>query len=86
MKFEKKVKKVKSTAEMGQKSQWGSVKPDHLEFDKQAEKKKKDFINIMRKPFLRKALNFHVVISFFTDVHLHGLSEMADSELKFVLT
>lgn len=46
---------------MGQKSHWGSAKPDNLEFDKQAGKKK--FINIMRKPFWHKALNLHVIFS-----------------------
>lgn len=49
---------------MGQKSHWGSVKPDNLQFDKQAEKKKKNSINIMRKPLWNKALNFHVTFSF----------------------
>lgn len=57
-----KVKKnIKPTAQMGQKSQWGSVKPDNLEFDKQVEEKENS-INIMRKPFWNKALNFHVIV------------------------
>lgn len=47
---------------MGQKFQWGSVKPDNLEFDKQVEEKENS-INIMIKPFWNKALNFHVIVS-----------------------
>lgn len=37
-------KLVKPTAQMGQKSQWGSVKPDNLELtNKQKEKKERKF-------------------------------------------
>lgn len=39
-KSEKKKKKTNPTVQMGQKSQWGSAKPDNLEFDKPAGKKK----------------------------------------------
>ena len=70
---------------MGQKNlSRGSVKPDDLEFDKQAKKKKENSINIMRKSFWNKALSFHVI--FFTHVHLHGFRGKSDSELKCCLS
>lgn len=78
MKNVKKKKKGKPTEEMGQKSHWGSVKPDNLEFDKQAGKKKGNFINIMRKTFWNNALDFHAIFSL---VRLHGLKEKSDFEL-----
>ena len=58
---------------MGQKSQWDSVKPDNLEFDKQVEEKENS-INIMRKPFWNKALNFHVIVSLMCSYMVLGKS------------